>query len=72
MWYIESEERFEHDWAGILAGIEGVEEVVPGFGSSDCGCSSHLFRTDSAGIFDVFVRLAGGEVTRSAAVRENG
>jgi Uri superfamily endonuclease len=72
VWYIESEERYEHDWAGILAGIEGVEESAPGFGSSGCGCSSHLFRTERTGIFEEFRGLAGGDVKRSAAVRLSG
>lgn len=69
VWYIESAERLEHEWAGILAGIDGVELAAPGFGSSDCGCVTHLFRTGSPDFFDTFKRLAGKDVRRSAAVR---
>jgi Uri superfamily endonuclease len=72
VWYTEVDERLEHAWAGILAGIEGVEEAVAGFGSSDCLCSSHLFRSDMDDIFDIFSRLAGSGVTRAAAIRESG
>ncbi len=69
VWYIESEERFEHEWAGILAGLDGVEEAAPGFGSSDCDCPSHLFRTDRTDLFEAFTGLAFETVKRSTAVR---
>ena len=72
VWYIESEEKYEHEWAAILAGIEGVEEDAPGFGSADCGCASHLFHTDREDIFDIFSSLTGGEVKVAAAVRSGG
>ena len=72
VWYAVSDERLEHEWAGFLVGIEGVEEAAPGFGSSDCGCASHLFRTDRDDIFDILSRLAGGGVMRSIAVRRSG
>jgi Uri superfamily endonuclease len=72
VWYIESEERLEHELAGILAGIEGVEGTAPGFGSSDCRCPSHLFRDERAGTFGLFRSIAGERVKRAAAVRESG
>ena len=72
VWYVESEERFEHEWAVILAAIDGVEEAASGFGASDCSCPSHLFRTDRTDIFEAFTGLAGDAVKRSAAVRLSG
>ena len=69
VWYIESRERLEHEWAAILADIDGVDRAVPGFGSSDCGCTTHLFRTDRPDIFDIFSMFAGSGIRRSFAVR---
>jgi Uri superfamily endonuclease len=35
--------RREHQWAEVMASIEGVSVPLSGFGSSDCDCNSHLF-----------------------------
>jgi len=32
----------EHDWSQLLAELENAERPLPGFGSSDCECRSHL------------------------------
>jgi sugar fermentation stimulation protein A len=45
-WPVASERNLECELAKALRTIGGRE--VPGFGSSDCGCSSHLFRLGSA------------------------
>ncbi|MDX9959644.1 MAG: DNA/RNA nuclease SfsA [Spirochaetia bacterium] len=45
-WPVASERNLECELAKALRSIGGRE--VPGFGSSDCGCSSHLFRLGSA------------------------
>jgi Uri superfamily endonuclease len=37
------DEKCEHDWARLLAGSNAVTSPFAGFGSSDCGCYSHLF-----------------------------
>jgi Uri superfamily endonuclease len=34
----------EHQWSEILRSIRGASMPLPGFGASDCGCPSHLFR----------------------------
>lgn len=44
VWFTTNETQREHEWASLLRSIPGVIEPVPGFGSSDCGCFSHLFR----------------------------
>jgi len=71
VWYARSEESLECGWAGILSGIREVTRGPLGFGSSDCGCSSHLFHVDRLDIFEEFSRLATG-VERVEAVRPDG
>ena len=41
-WYSHSTKRLEHDWAHALSQLDGME-TIPGFGSSDRPCPSHLF-----------------------------
>jgi Uri superfamily endonuclease len=43
IWFCYGQERLEHDWAGVLHKLRGASIPFPGFGSSDCGCESHLF-----------------------------
>ena len=43
VWYSESDRRLEHIWASVLLSSRRASIPVPGFGSSDCKCSSHLF-----------------------------
>lgn len=45
-WAVASERNLECDLATALRAIGGRE--VPGFGSSDCSCSSHLFQLPAA------------------------
>jgi sugar fermentation stimulation protein A len=55
-WPVASEKNLECELANALRSIGGRE--VPCFGSSDCGCSSHLFRLGSAPRTDpAFIRL---------------
>lgn len=42
IWYALGEDRYECKWNGILAELPGAVPIVPGFGSSDCQCYSHL------------------------------
>jgi Uri superfamily endonuclease len=44
IWYSESEERLECTWNGIAATLPGATPFIPGFGSSDCHCRTHLTR----------------------------
>jgi Uri superfamily endonuclease len=43
VWFCYGPERREHLWAGVLREVLGGTVPFPGFGSSDCGCKSHLF-----------------------------
>lgn len=42
IWYTEGK-RMEHAWATQFERNSGVIIPMPGFGSSDCQCPSHLF-----------------------------
>jgi Uri superfamily endonuclease len=42
IWYSFGEERLECRWNEILAELPGAMPIVPGFGSSDCRCYTHL------------------------------
>ena len=35
--------KYEHKWATMFQNFEGMTVPVPGFGSSDCRCVTHLF-----------------------------
>lgn len=43
VWWQASPERLECDWAQQIAALPGIDQPVPGFGASDCGCLTHLF-----------------------------
>jgi len=43
IWYTYDPVYREHEWAGILAARRASQIPLPGFGSSDCRCNSHLF-----------------------------
>ena len=43
IWYTYDQVRREHQWAKIHSQARGVILPLPGFGSSDCRCLSHLF-----------------------------
>ena len=43
VWYVVDPVRHEHAWAAALAALPGLAIPLPGFGSSDCRCSTHLF-----------------------------
>lgn len=44
IWFSYDRLRREHQWAGLLLAGIGEGEAIAGFGVSDCGCHSHLFR----------------------------
>jgi len=43
IWYTYDQTRREHQWAEIHSQTRGSILPLPGFGSSDCRCLSHLF-----------------------------
>jgi Uri superfamily endonuclease len=42
VWFSHVPQRLECRWADLLMKIPGTSAPFPGFGSSDCGCRSHL------------------------------
>jgi len=42
IWCALGEDRLECTWNEILAELPGAAPIVPGFGSSDCRCYTHL------------------------------
>jgi Uri superfamily endonuclease len=42
VWYRLDGQRLEHVWAERISLAEGASVPLVGFGSSDCGCESHL------------------------------
>ena len=54
IWYSLSEERLECAWNGILAQLPGAAPYIPGFGSSDCRCLTHLTHFSTMPSFDSF------------------
>ncbi len=47
-WQLADGQRWECVWAGAAAELDNVVSPVPGFGSSDCRCNSHLVRVNTA------------------------
>ena len=43
VWYTHDPTHREHHWSKILSHIGGASIPLPGFGSSDCRCISHLY-----------------------------
>lgn len=61
--------KFEHRWAAVLAQSRQTTAPVPGFGSSDCRCHTHLFRLSGPQCRTCFKNLICPKLTRSATVR---
>ena len=43
VWYTHDAAHREHQWAQVLSLAAGASIPLPGFGSSDCRCMSHLY-----------------------------
>lgn len=52
-------EKNECHWARTIESVKGLSTPVPGFGSSDCACCSHLFYRPKKPTFESFRRLLG-------------
>ncbi len=46
VWFTNDPRRQEHAWANALSTMPNASIPLPGFGSSDCECATHLFRFD--------------------------
>jgi len=56
VWYTFDKAAREHQWAEQLALLRGASMPFKGFGSSDCGCRSHLIRIGYQPSFTAFRR----------------
>lgn len=43
IWYTDDARKIEHQVVGLISSVLKVDLPLVGFGSSDCGCESHLF-----------------------------
>jgi Uri superfamily endonuclease len=54
IWSSARRENGEHMWAGVFWGLPLAHIPWPGFGSSDCRCTSHLIYYPTCPSFDAF------------------
>jgi Uri superfamily endonuclease len=56
VWYSRGR-RCEHEWAARIAAVPGAAVLLRGFGSSDCGCETHLYHFESGRLPDLAALL---------------
>ena len=56
VWYLVSDERLECRWYQAAAAMPQAQVPLAGFGSSGCGCHSHLLYFASTPSFEAFRR----------------
>ncbi|MDP6666000.1 MAG: GIY-YIG nuclease family protein [Dehalococcoidia bacterium] len=54
--WAEGKTRQECEWATAIADLPGSSRPVPGFGSSDCACESHLVHSPGDTEFNAWIR----------------
>ncbi|MFQ6014179.1 MAG: DUF123 domain-containing protein [Anaerolineae bacterium] len=62
IWAIVSPERLECRWATVVRQLYGATSPVPGFGSSDCRCPSHLTYLPTVPQFASFTATLGPDL----------
>ena len=68
VWWNESPGRAECDWAAAGLLLPGATTPAPGFGASDCRCTSHLVHLPERPVLDDFRRALGPDPTASIGV----
>ena len=66
IWFSTGASRREHRWGEVLARSEGAIIPLAGFGASDCGCHSHLFRFSHRPRLSSLRRQLGASTSRAA------
>jgi len=66
IWFSAGASRREHRWAAVLARSAGSIIPFAGFGASDCGCHSHLFRFSQRPRLSPFRRQLGAPASQAA------
>lgn len=54
IWYALGQLRLECTWDAIVRGLPEAISSIPGFGASDCQCSSHLTYFTTIPSFNIF------------------
>jgi Uri superfamily endonuclease len=62
IWYSVGSKKRECDWARALSQLPGASVVAPGFGASDCPCSTHLLHYSGPPDRFLFAGSADGTV----------
>jgi Uri superfamily endonuclease len=68
-WYCTDAARLECIWANAALALRGVS-AIPGFGSSDCRCESHLLAMNKLPSRSAFRRRLNDLQTGCAAIRQ--
>ena len=69
VWYALGDERFECLWASAAKEMPQAQIIIPGFGSSDCRCPSHLIYLPHPPSFERFQKRLGDEGRRLKRAR---
>ncbi|MCK4723194.1 MAG: GIY-YIG nuclease family protein [Dehalococcoidia bacterium] len=64
VWYVLGDERRECLWASTTKEMPQAQIIIPGFGSSDCRCPSHLIYLPRLPSFGRFQKRLGDEGQR--------
>jgi Uri superfamily endonuclease len=56
IWYALGQDRVECKWNEIVENLPGAAPSVPGFGTSDCGCYTHLTYFPAVPSFSLFAQ----------------
>ena len=59
VWYLDSDERLECRWYQAASAMPQAQVLLAGFGSTGCGCQSHLVYFASTPSFEAFRRQLG-------------
>ena len=70
VWFTTEAARREHSWANAVARMPGAGLPVPGFGSSDCQCETHLFCFARRPSIKEFRQRVGTPVSRAMGLGE--
>ena len=70
IWFTPDPVRREHQWAATIQEMKGADMPVPGFGSSDCLCQTHLMHFPTRPSFSIFQRQALGRVPAHGPIME--
>lgn len=69
IWYSDYPNKLEHPWARQILASRTTFVPVPGFGSSDCRCPSHLFGLPEASDSTYFNQQIRPRLSRAETIR---